>query len=669
MACRDCWDLGKKIEFYYRKNCQIVEIGKIKLKIDSDLQELLYRVEVQWRKNLKQVYPLYWKIPLEWMLERKIESLWSIDTKSNKIAFKLLTNKGKVEKELRKRLKFIKRQEIGLFEEFFQYLLYHHFFHIIEAPFSDTGEFSDNKLIHKAIWDGIITAEPELSTIEVLEKVLTCHSIVKDFIIDNRLYLENLEFNWFTNDILLESYYNFLLHYRSRDMNFSLIISYINTVLYGSKALIPFLENNFLIEVAEIADKVFMKLLSSHKPILISEIKEEDNRFFFQLRKKSRLQFIKELRRVFQGENRYDSIKTLVTVLSPLINKASDAIPPHSMISAADVINDVFDQFSLEEQTSFVRDILDKERTIVKPKTLDGEVSLELRVLHEFYLRNHPIIDIQEELGIDKTIFQPGNNFIKLKKAEIINISKTKHIDLAKIDAFQKLYGIPMLIPLEEETFLLNEYELKYKKSRNIRYKIRSGKEFDVPDVLELYIDKTGSMFLERDKENRGFNDGSRYDNSVSVLYGFITTLYEQAKKQKKTCYVRIHSFSEIQVNSPLIKLQEFIEGDQTTLKVLFKPENGYDYENLNLEIFNDGLKRVYVIITDGDLVIEGRTERESKKLQQITMNRLNKVILFEMERKFSLGLAVEHQPLILTYSVKSKEMMFQQGIDVILPM
>ena len=66
--------------------------------------------------------------------------------------------------------------------------------------------------------------------------------------------------------------------------------------------------------------------------------------------------------------------------------------------------------------------------------------------------------------------------------------------------------------------------------------------------------------------------------------------------------------------------------------------------------------------------MIEGRTEREAKKLLQIAKNPLNKVILFEMERKFSLGLAVQHDPQIIIHSVKSKELMFQQGIAVILP-
>ncbi|OLS21321.1 MAG: hypothetical protein HeimC3_36380 [Candidatus Heimdallarchaeota archaeon LC_3] len=645
-----------------------MEIHTIKLKIDTDLDEFLHKIEIQWRKNLRQVYPLYWKIPLEWKLEKSIASLWAIDTKSNKLTFHLQMNKGKIQKELRKSFKFISQQKISLFEELFQYLLFHYFFHIIEAPFSDTGEFNDNKLIHKAIWDGIVTAEPDLTKYEILEKVFLCHSIVKDFIIDNRLYLENFEFGWFTKEVLLVPYYNYLLQYKLPEINFFLIISYINTALYGSEAMIRFLEKKFLSDVAENADEVLAKLFSSNKSILISSKKKKDGGLVPQLITTNRLQFIKELRRVFQGDSRYDSIKTLVTILSPSINKSLETISTHSSVSFTEVITDIFDQFSPGEQSSLVHEILDSKQTIVNNETEINSVSLELRILHEFYLRNNPIIEIKGELGINKAIYHSENHFIKLKKTDIINISSAKHIDLGKINSFQKSYGIPMLIPLEDETFLLNEYELKYKKSRNIRYKIRSGEKFDAPDVLELYLDKTGSMFFEEDVDYRGWNDGSRYDNSISVLYGFITALFEEAKKQNKTCYVRFHSFSEIQINSPLRTLQEFLEGDPSILKILFNPGNGYDYENLNLEIYNDGLKRVYVLITDGDLVIEGRTEREAKKLKLIARNPLNKVILFEMERQFSLGLAVQHEPQIISHCVKNKELMFQQGIAVILP-
>ena len=45
----------------------------------------------------------------------------------------------------------------------------------------------------------------------------------------------------------------------------------------------------------------------------------------------------------------------------------------------------------------------------------------------------------------------------------------------------------------------------------------------------------------------------------------------------------------------------------------------------------------------------------------------MNRVILFEMEKKFSLGLAVHNHPDIVSHSVKNKEKMFQQGIAVIL--
>ena len=175
-------------------------------------------------------------------------------------------------------------------------------------------------------------------------------------------------------------------------------------------------------------------------------------------------------------------------------------------------------------------------------------------------------------------------------------------------------------------------------------------------------------MYWAEDEDSVGFNDGSRRDLSLSVIYAFVLELHKEATKQNKKVFLRFHSFSEEQVSSELVLIDDFITGNSSTLRALFNPNNGHHFENLDIEIPDfDKQKRVIVVITDGDLVLEGRTEREANKMATLVGNPLTQVILFEMEQHFSLGKAVASNKKIHSYSVKEKDRMFYQGIDVIM--
>ncbi|MHA2366282.1 MAG: hypothetical protein ACXAC7_20165 [Candidatus Hodarchaeales archaeon] len=603
---------------------------------------------------------------MEFNFPKKLDYSWIVSASQGKISISVLNNKRKFQKKNQKLLKFIPdkpKQFESLVQDYFQFLLFHHLYHLLEAPFSSYGENSDKKRIHKAIWDGIAKAEPLLSKESIFSKVILCHSIIKDFIIDNRFFLENQDYQWVPNDIILVPYYNYLLEYNLPHINLFFIISYINTLLYCSSSLFALLEDNFVPDVANTIDRILRRFFGTKKHIIITTSRT-DIETSRKLVTTNLLQFARRMRELFSGEDRYTAIQSLVEILSPFIDESLKELAIHDSLSSIEIMMDLFDRFTKSEQASFVQEIMDKVQPI--SHGLIGESNIELKVLHEFYKRNYPTMDIKGDHGIDQSIFHLNNQMLNLAKSSVLNRAQVEQFDLAKIDIFQRTYGIPILIPIENQTYLFNEYHFQTKKWRKVRYKKHIG-ELEIPDVLEIYLDKTGSMFFEEDEENRGFNDGSRYDISLSVMYAFIMALHQESQKQNKTCYVRFHSFSELQVSSPLISSQNFLDGEYSTLKVLFDPENGYDYENLNVEQFQDGLKRVYIIITDGDLVIEGRTAREASKLHHIATKSLNKVVLFEMEKQFSLGHAVQHDQNIITYSVKNKQQMFQQGIEVII--
>ena len=162
-------------------------------------------------------------------------------------------------------------------------------------------------------------------------------------------------------------------------------------------------------------------------------------------------------------------------------------------------------------------------------------------------------------------------------------------------------------------------------------------------------------------------NDGNRWDMLSHVLYGFIDALYQGGKHVGKQSKIRIHNFANSQVDSKLIPVDKFWQGDSEALRVLFKPENGYDVEDINLTQYNDGQKRTYVVVTDGQLVLSGRTEREAEKMKSLGKNHNNYVVLFEIGGTYDLGNAVRADPNIIYHQVHDKEKMLQAGLEVLL--
>ncbi len=102
-------------------------------------------------------------------------------------------------------------------------------------------------------------------------------------------------------------------------------------------------------------------------------------------------------------------------------------------------------------------------------------------------------------------------------------------------------------------------------------------------------------------------------------------------------------------------------------LRTLFKPENGYNKEDLNLTHYRDGQQRAYVVVTDGELVINGRTTREEKKMKEIASDSNNSVVLFEIGGTYDLGRAVKSDPNIAYHPVHDKNKMLSAGLEVLL--
>ena len=329
-----------------------------------------------------------------------------------------------------------------------------------------------------------------------------------------------------------------------------------------------------------------------------------------------------------------------------------------------------------EEQAEFVTELAEGEGLVQGKKFGDGEANsvtdyeksdqelntLDVFALHEFYKRNHPQVRIVGGNKIGESVVVGKREYWDLKNSTVLTQDQLSRVNLGRIDILQRRTRLPWLIDLGNGTFRLNEYELKKRDIKDIVY---VDQQIDVPDITELYVDSSGSMY--QDSSNFGFNDGSRWDMLSHVIYGFADALHQGGRTVGKKPKIKIHNFADSQESSEAISVDEFWKGDTDLSKILFKPENGYSVEDINITPYTDKHKRAYIVVTDGQLVLEGRTEREARKMRELAQHPNNNVVLFEIGDTYDLGNTVKNDPNIVYHQVHDKEKMLQAGLEVLL--
>jgi len=391
---------------------------------------------------------------------------------------------------------------------------------------------------------------------------------------------------------------------------------------------------------------------------------------------------VEAVREVFSSEDRYKGIERFMAVLGPYIKMSmpqgkGDYQGSAQGASSQDILQDLLDDMNEEDQQQFLSELTEQiengegddfcdgiEDSVSSEYTSIDEINnLELSALHEFYKRNHPEVTI---VGSDKqgeSVVVGKKQRFRPKNTQVITEERLSRLNLQRIARFQQRTRLPVLIPLGDNLYRLNEYDVQESEVRDIIY-VDTG--LDVPEEVEFYLDSSGSMF--RGHNNLGFNDNSRWDMLSSAMYGHLDALYQASIELKKPCFVQIHNLANKQVSSKRIPIAEFWESSPSdVLQVIFKPENGYDVEDLDIQVKNDGKRRAYVIVTDGQLVIDGRTARESSKMKQLAKQPNTDVILYEIGGEYGLGRAVRSSPGIHYLQVHNKEKMLSHGLEVLL--
>ena len=648
----------------------------------KSMHTLLDEAEKNWREEVRKDYPLRADTPVVRKKEGDNKD-WSFSTDLKKIYATISRDEA-----LQKNFKtVVSKYWDGTPEELaratLHYLLYHELFHPLEAPFSITGPDNDNKKIHQAIRKGILKAELKLRPLEQIVKVHASQNGVKDFILDNRFYLENLEKKYVQTDIV-PTWDVLELQEAEPKTNFYTITRLLYGVLYGPEKTHPFFKKKAGRTGTKIAEQALSALiqekvaLPKRKAKLVTKIKSA----LGILKEKPNVEeYVQKIRTVFSGEDRYKGIERFMTLLGPYVEQGMPQARPdlaeEAGASPQNILQDLLDDMTPQEQQNFVQGLnqegqetLDQTANQMNTETVQDNTPsrnqmqhLDLLASHEFYKRNHPEVKIRGEKKTGESVVVGKKEYWALKKSSILTEDQLSKINLNRIETLQRKSRLPWLIHLGNGTYKLDEYDIKEKTVKDLVYK---DLDLDVPEVVEFYLDSSGSMFRGT-AGTYHVNDGTSWDMLSYVLYGFTDGLLQAGQRLQKKTKLRFHNFADQQISSQLVTAEHFWQGDIETLKTIFKPENGYNVEDLDIAHYADRQRRTYVIVTDGNLVLDGRTAREAEKMRQIAKQPHTNVALFEIGGTYSLGKAIQKDPNISYYQVHDKQEMLQAGLEVLL--
>ncbi|MFA6073162.1 MAG: hypothetical protein WC758_03550 [Candidatus Woesearchaeota archaeon] len=650
----------------------------------KDMHLLLDEAEYEWRSEVHKDFPLHSDTPVIKSKPKTIGRDWEFSTDLKQI-YAFVENDDALKKKFETIVtKYWNGNSEDLAKDTLHYLLDHELYHVIEAPFSIGTPDSDNTKIHQAIRKGLLKAEPNLKPLDQLVKLEASQNGVKDFILDNRFYLDNKTKRYVQEDIipvwdLLE------LQNSKSETNFYTITRFLYGALYGPQSTHSFFQEKAGEKGFEIAEKTLKSLINKEVSLpkndlsLIGKVSKILKNNSTTENSELTNSYAKSIREVFSGEDRYKGIERMMTILGPYIKKDMPQGRPDqqgegSGASPQNMVQDILNDMTPQEQAQFIEQLssdprLSQDFSMGKPNSTNGSSksneeynTLDIFAIHEFYKRNHPSVKIIGGNKIGETIVVDNKQYWHLKKSEVISEDQLSKINLKHVAKFQQKIRLPVLIPLGNNQYRLNDYEIRTRDIKNITY---VDSQVDVPDIVEFYLDSSGSMY--KDANNFGFNDGSSWDMLSNVLYGYIDALHQGGQATHKKTMLRINNFGDKQKSSKLVSIDEFLKGDTEVLKVLFKPANGYSEEDINLQSYNDNLKRAYVIVTDGNLVISGRTERESKKMKELAKNPNNKVLMFEIGGTYGLGTAIKNDTNINYAPIYDKNKMLSEGISVLL--
>jgi len=629
----------------------------------NSLHLLLNEAEREWRQEVRRDFPLRSDTPVIKKTQPNGRD-WHFSTDLRSIFAHISNDKGLQHKFQEVITKYWDGTPEELARETLHYLLFHELYHPLEAPFSVEGKDNDREEIRQAIRRGILKAEPNLSPLEQYVKVQASENGVEDFILDNRVFIDNQRQRYFRSDII-PTWDVLEVEDSPSKTNFYTVTRLLYGLLYGPEKTHALFTEKAGKDGIKVAEEALTALIGKQ----VGGIPD----------------FVPAIRKVFEPRDRtrYQAVERFMAVLGPYIEKGmpqgrADMHGEGAGGTPQNLLQNLLNDMTPEEQQQFVQGLAQESPQALQqaaagiklPTTssisggaspVDEMKNLDVLATHEYYKLHHPKVVIVGGNKVGESVVVGKQDYWNLQRSIVLTPEQLSRVDLRKIDQLQRRTRLPWLIDLSNGTYRLNEYELNQREIKDIKY---VDAQIDVPDLVEFYLDSSGSMF-HGTAGHFMVNDGGRFDMLSHVLYGFADALQQGSRQLGKQSKMRLHNFASSEVTSKIIPVDKFWNGDIAALNVLFKPENGYS-TNLNITPYKDSQKRTYVVVTDGELG-DGAAEREANKLKQLAKNPTNNVVLFEIGATYDLGNAVKSDPNIVYHQVHDKVKMLQAGLEVLL--
>lgn len=558
-------------------------------------------------------------------------------------------------------------------EETLVYLLAHELFHSVEAPFSTTGPESDQKRIIDAIRQGIKAADPSMRPLFQIRKIRSLINMVMDFIVDNRIFLDNERIKLFAGKVIpvfdlvemhIDPRAGILRSWLPRNPPMEVVSQftvsrYIYALLYGNRAVVDFFEGAIGPSGVRAAQQALEHLVGG---------KVDLDRVIGG----GQYELAQRIRSVFSGVGRYGGVKRLSEAFALLPDNGvppgrGGSVPP----SEREVLEDLLDDGADRDWLDFLQELEEDIREEAEVPDAGGNAGetasplgeLDLVTRHEFYKRNHGVVRLSGKQVSGRTVcIDVYRERWYIRKKHTIGEEGLSRLNLNAIERFERKTNLPVLVPIEGGGYLLTEYARKVYPS-----KVHVPAGIRIPDEISFYLDSSGSMYRHSKSD---FNDGSRWHALLSVFYSLVDALLQASRQSGAECMIRIHNFATKQVDSRSISLQDFWAGKELdVLAAVFRPDNGHD-TNLDIRVpaaGADGKKRAYMVVTDGDLTGTGSVKREGTKMAQLAAHPDNLVVLFEIGGEHELGEAVKANPRVTHIPVKDVHSILQKGLDLLL--
>lgn len=624
------------------------------------ISQLLDDAEEAWRNDLRSDYNSVWHdIPVDRSRENFPDRDWQFYTDLDTI-FAEINDDAALQDAFEDTVTaYWDGDPEELARDTLHYLLFHELYHPLEAPASR----EDEKQLHQAIRRGILDAEPELTPEEQFAKVMAAENLVKDFILDTRFAVDNRGDRYVRDDII-PAFDVIALDGQPARTDAYTVSRYLYGVLYGPQETHDFFADKTDDGTDVAADTV--------EAVLDRDIEFPPTGDEEQTAEEYVAEYVQELHETFRpGNGRYDAVERLMAVLGPYVDETMEN-PRGDLdgVSASEgsVLEDLLEDMDPAEQNEFLEDLVDE---------LDGDgengddgggdgaggdapfdpLNAKQSAMHEFYRNNHPTVTLLGDGKTGKQVDAGTYEYLEPTRTDVITEDELAELDLQRIArAHQR--GIPMLLPLDDDLYRLIQYEEREEPVQDVRY---VDEAITVPDVVEFYLDSSGSMYDEDD----GFDDGSRWDMLMHVLYGTVDAIRQASDRTGARCDVRIHNFADSQVSSSRVDADTFWDGDEELLDVLYHPENGGDTTALDIQHYPDGDDRAHVVVTDGDMNKDKYAKRQRQKLVDRD-DTGEQTLLIEIGDTYNLGQAVANAGLPYR-QVHDKDEMLTEGLDVLL--